>query len=256
MKNAFYRMAVLGAIAVCPLLCFAQKNISLGVKGGIDIPNLTAGGDAGSNPVSKGWSSRLGPYFGVVGVYNITHKFGIQVELNYSSQGGKKNGKQAIPTADFTSNPPPGTPDYIYANFNSQTKLNYIELPVMAKLNLPLGLGGKWHFFVQAGPYFGYLVAAKDVIKGTSNVYADEAETMPLTPQPVTIDETQDVKDDIKKFNVGIQGGAGVSVKAPLGRILLTVGGNYGFIPIQKDKANGQNNTGAANITLGYLFTL
>jgi len=253
MKKTIYRVVVVIVAAMVTQVSFGQKNFSLGVKGGIDIPDLTAGKGAGSNPVSEGWSSRLGPYFGAVGIYNITHKFGIQVELNYSSQGGKKDGKQAIPTADFTSNPPEGTPQYVYANLNSETKLNYIELPIMARLALPIGAG--FHFFVHAGPYFGYLVSAKTVVKGASAIYADEAETMQLAPQ-FSIDQTQDVKDDIKKFNMGVQGGIGLLAKAPLGSIMLTVGGNYGFIPIQKDKANGQNNTGAANVTLGYLFTL
>lgn len=253
MKSILTRVAAVVAAIFILQVAFGQQGFMLGVKAGIDIPNLRAGKDAGSNPVSKGWSSRLGPYFGAVGLYNITQKFGIQVELNYSSQGGKKNGRQAIPTSDFTANPPEGTPQYVYANLNSETRLNYIELPIMARFSLPIG--GSCHFFVQGGPYFGYLLAAKTQVKGTSAIYADEAETQTLAPQ-FTVDQTQDVKDDIKKFNMGIQGGIGLSARAPLGSVVLTVGGNYGFISIQKDKANGQNNTGAANVTAGYLFTL
>jgi len=255
MKSKFFKIAVSACFFIVSAhICFGQKAFLLGVKGGIDIPNLSAGSGAGSNPVSQGWSSRLGPYFGIVVMHNLSHHFSLQAELNYSSQGGKKNGKQAIPTSDFTTNPPPGTPQYIYANINSETKLNYIELPILARVDLPLG--SKLKFFINAGPYFGYLVAAKDVVTGTSNVYADEAETMPLLPQAIPLNTSQDVKSDIKKFNMGIQGGIGLAVNAPLGSIMIAIGGNYGFIPIQKDKANGQNNTGAANFTLGYLFKL
>ncbi|HWB24071.1 MAG TPA: porin family protein [Chitinophagaceae bacterium] len=255
MKSSLRRYCLILALLVTATInSYSQKDLLLGVKAGIDIPNLTAGNGSGSNPVSKGWSSRLGPYFGAVCIYKLTGKFALQAELNYSSQGGKKNGKQAIPTSDFTPNPPTGTPEYLYANLNSVSRLNYLELPVMARLSFPLGKG--WHFFVTGGPYFGYLVAAKDIVKGTSNVYADENEQMPLTPQAITFDNSQDVKSDIKKFNVGIQGGIGISTRAPAGSIMLNIGGNYGFIPIQKDKANGQNNTGAANITVGYLFKL
>lgn len=230
----------------------AQKNIALGVKGGIGIPNLTAGDN--SNPLSSGWSSRLGPYFGAVASFKVKSIFSIQVELNYSSQGGKKNGPQAIPTSYFTSNPPAGTPTYVYATLNNETRLNYIELPVLAKITLPLG--GGLHFMVDAGPYAGFLVAAKNIVSGNTMIYADAAETVPLTTQPFTFNLTQDVKSDIKTFNLGVQAGIGLEQKLPLGYLTLTVGGNYGFIPIQKNKTNGQNNTGAATLTLGYLVAL
>lgn len=252
MKSRMFRIACAIYIVIITQTCFAQGNFSLGAKAGIDIPNLSAG-NSGSNPVSHGWSSRLGPYFGVVGEHRFNNKWALQLELNYSSQGGKKNGRQAIPVSYFTSSPPAGTPEYVYANFKSETKLNYIELPVMAKITLPIS--SNWHFFAQAGPYVGFLIAAKTTVKGNSPIYADEEETTILFPA-ITINQSQDVKSDIKKFNAGLQGGAGIAVKAPLGSLMLTVGGNYGFIPIQKDKANGKNITGAANITIGYLFSL
>lgn len=252
MKNLLLRMVFICAIVLPALnLCKAQKSFLAGVKAGIDIPNLSAG--TSTNPVANGWSSRLGPYFGLTGEYKFNNRWGVQAELNYSSQGGKKNGQQAIPVSYFTSTPPAGIPKYVYANFNSETKLNYIELPIMARFTLPLG--SSWQFFAQAGPYAGYLVAAKTSVKGSSPIYSDEAETQVLFPT-VTINQTQDVKSDIKKFNAGIQGGAGVTYKAGRGFIVLTLGGNYGLIPIQKDKANGSNVTGAANATLGYIFAL
>jgi len=232
---------------------FAQGRFSVGVKGGIDIPNLAPNDDSYS-PVSKGWSSRLGPYFGVVGVYKISEKFGLQAELNYSSQGGKKNGQQAMPVAYFTSNPPPGVKDYVYTNFNIDVRVNYIELPLMARFSQPLG--GRWQLIATAGPYVGYVMAAKLSIKGTSNIYGDEAETTPLLPQAITANGDQDIKDQVRKFNAGAQGNIGVAVKMPVGNILLTVGGNYGFIPLQKDNSLGKNNIGAANLTVGYLFNL
>ena len=37
---------------------------------------------------------------------------------------------------------------------------------------------------------------------------------------------------------------------------MTTAGGNYGLVKIQKDKSNGENNTGAATVTLGYIIQL
>ena len=36
----------------------------------------------------------------------------------------------------------------------------------------------------------------------------------------------------------------------------LNAGGNYGLTHIQKDEVNGKNNTGAATITIGFLYNL
>src|SRR3954468_1663947 len=112
----------------------AQSNLYLGVKGGISIPDLK-GSD--NNPVSKGWSTRLGPYAGIVGELKLSDKISIQGELNYSSQGGKKNGEKAISSAQLAKSfglpLPPNSPSYVYINCKSEAKLNYIELPVLLK---------------------------------------------------------------------------------------------------------------------------
>src|SRR6476620_6927018 len=82
---------------------FAQSNLSFGVNGGISLPNLK-GSD--NNPVSKGWSTRLGPYAGLIAELPLSNKLSLQGELNYSSQGGKKNGTLAIPTSQFDTTVP------------------------------------------------------------------------------------------------------------------------------------------------------
>jgi len=252
MKNTLLRLGLLAAVTLITMQSpFAQSNFMLGAKGGIDIPNLKGSTD---NPVSNGWGTRLGPYFGIVSCYKLDEKWGLQAELNYSSQGAKKNGNQALPTTALVSNPPPGSPEYVWADMNNETKLNYIELPILAKLKLPLGQS--LYFMADGGPYFGYLVGARQKSKGNTNFYADEAHTQALLTGPIGFDENIDIKDEIKKFNMGIQLGVGLAVNAPGGEIMLTLGGNLGFIPVQKDKNNGQNLTGAINATVGYLFRL
>ncbi len=167
----------------------------------------------------------------------------------------KKNGTLAIPTNLFGDNLPPGTPQYVYVNGKSEVKLNYIELPVLLKINF--SLNEMLSFFVDAGTYAGYLINAKNVTSGSSNIYYDENLTQPLLPEPVSLDENMDIKEDLKNFNFGIQGGFGLSLNlSDRSRLILTGGGDYGLIPIQKDKANGSNNTGAATVTLSYMISL
>lgn len=230
----------------------AQSPIYLGVKGGISIPNLSAGG---GNPVSSGYSSIEGPYFGIFGDFGITRHFAIQAELNYSAQGGKKNGQQAIPSADYAPPGTPGLPEYFYANYDSKARLNYLELPVLAKFTFPIG--GAWKFLVDAGPYVGYLMKGKNVTTGSSDVYEDEGETTPVTPGPVSFDSTESITSQIHRFNFGIQGGIGLEYFLKhCGYLYLQVGGNYGFMNIQKGTENGKNQTGAATAAIGYAFSL
>ncbi len=249
MKKLSNLLWAISAVLISTIAANAQ--MYAGLKGGISIPNLTAGG---GNPVSSGWSSRLGPYFGAVGEYQLSTLFSIQAELNYSSQGGKKDGKQAIATSDFfNGQAPPGTPKYVYANYTSVVRLNYIELPVMLHFNFDLG--NTMVFFIGGGPYAGYLLNAKNINSGSSPVYEDKDETVQLAPTQ-SFDSTQDITADIKRFNFGIQGGLGLAFKLGDNKLVLTGGGNYGFVNIQKNTDNGQNKTGAATVTLSYLFQL
>lgn len=227
----------------------AQSSFYLGIKGGLDIPKLQAGGNS---PVSKGYSSILGPYFGVFADYSINKSWSIQPELNFSVQGGQKSGMQAIPGNQFDPQIPAGT--YFYANFKSKANLNYLELPILAKYKI--SLGKEWKFIVDLGPYVGYLMNAKNITSGTSPVYMDSQETQPLVPSH-DFDSTSSITTDIHRFNWGVQGGVGLQYYTRhTGYFYLNVGGNYGFMNIQKYAEDGKNNTGAATVALGYALRL
>jgi hypothetical protein len=250
MKMRYYKAAIAVFAAFFIGFQARSQDIYLGVKGGIGIPNLKAG--SGASEISKGYSSRLGPYFGVFGDFHLTRVFSLQPEINYSSQGGKKDGRQAIPAQEFNPQAPANT--FVYANYKSNAKLNYIEVPVLAKFTFPLG--EKWNFIVDAGPYVGFLASAKNVTSGSSYVYADRDEQQALTPQPVPFDSTDDIKDQIHTANVGIQGGVGLSLKLNESYLFVHAGGNYGFMNIQKNPINGKNHTGAATVVVGYALRL
>jgi hypothetical protein len=253
MKTDLKFLFVVGSMLLFSTVSFSQ--FSLGVKGGLSIPNLSSGTN---DPVSSGYSSREAPYFGVVAEKKLSHLITLHAELNYSSQGGKKDGVQAIPGSNFAEyfqavQEP--TPDYLYATYNSVAKLNYLELPVIADFNFPLGK--TFSFFVGAGPYAGYLLNAKQVTSGSSLLYLDAAEMEPLPfPEPTNFDTTVSITSQIHKFNVGIQGGLGLSLNMKTSKFVLTAGGNYGFLNIQKNSEDGKNNTGAATVTLSYLIKL
>src|SRR5580698_658728 len=103
----------------------------LGLKGGLSIPDLSGGG---GNPLSENYTSRLALNFGVLSDFKVHNHFSIQVELNYAGQGGKRDGMQPITNLppSLASQVPPGS--YLYADFNNKAVLDYLELPVLAKV--------------------------------------------------------------------------------------------------------------------------
>lgn len=92
---------------------------------------------------------------------DISSLFSIQSMVAYFSQGGKKNGMQAFTTPDEIAAGYQAqgatAPPYLYANYNSTAKLNYLMVPILAKFgwnfkNSPLRI------YVDTGPFVGFLL--------------------------------------------------------------------------------------------------
>ncbi|MDH4271294.1 MAG: PorT family protein, partial [Candidatus Aminicenantes bacterium] len=116
--------------------------IQVGAHGGLSIPNIRDG----DNEFSRGYTSRKGPFIGLFAEFRFHSNFFLRAEVNYASQGGKWDGRQPV-IIDL-----PGLiipPDVIlYADFNNETILDYLEVPVLAGLTW----GEKPRFFINAGP--------------------------------------------------------------------------------------------------------
>ena len=240
------------------LKCTAQEPQNLiGIKGGIAIPNLTARG-AGDNPLNTGYSSRLGPDVAIFWERAITSNFSILSSLEYSSQGGKKEGFQPFPfPPEYSGFFPPGqVPTYLYADFKNDIQLDYIMLNVLAKFNWHLGEASPFMLYAEAGLFGAYLVSAKDVASGTGIVYLDEQKLKPLITNPIAFDTKIDLKSEVHKGNFGIAGNVGFAYNFSKSRIFIEAGGNYGLLNIQKDPANGKNQIGAVIGRVGYAYSL
>ena len=247
-------------ISCCILLVLAVseaggQSFTVGVKGGISIPNLTSGG--ASNPLNSGYESGLGPDAALFGEYHVSNLFSVEMSLEYSTQGGNKNGKQALPVPSWVASQfPPGTaPQYLWANFDASAQFNYLLIPVLGKFGFDIGTSGAWRFYADAGPFVGFLLSAKTITKGTSNVYADEAQTQPLLFAPASFDTTADIKSEINNTNYGVAANIGITYRFGSNQLFLEGGGNYGFKVLQKNKEDGQNHAGAVVVRIGYAFT-
>jgi hypothetical protein len=232
----------------------AAQQTAFGIRGGISIPNLTSAG-SDQNPLNTGYSSRLGPEFGVFAEFKISELFSLQPMIEYSSQGGKKNGLQAFPIPDIlAASFPPGTaPPYLYANFNSEAKFNYLMIPILAKFGHSFH-HSPWRIYADVGPFVSFLLSAKQVTSGQTEIYTDPEGTQALPLGSQSFDATNDIKDQLNSTNFGVEGNIGLNYAFGLNNLFIEIGGNYGFVNIQKGTANGKNNVGAATIVLGYSY--
>jgi hypothetical protein len=265
------RIWLITALFIAGLLTVNGQSNKLyaGFKAGFGVPNLTTG--AKSTPLNEDYSSRLGFYSGIVTEIQTRKHFGLHAEVNYSSQGGKRDGIQALPLPsemkqlwDMLPYLGISTDGYMYANINSDAILNYLEIPIMAKLFFDLGPRLKFYF--NAGPYMGVMLNAKNLTNGISRVYADKDGFIPIDmilqlaeQSPIgelDFSSNENIINDVHRLNFGGQGAIGIGLMMRSGKLFIEGGGNYGIVPIQKDAANGTNKTGAGTITLGYMFQL
>ncbi|HSQ43827.1 MAG TPA: porin family protein [Ginsengibacter sp.] len=230
----------------------ANAQIHIGAKGGISIPDLK-----GNSVQSKGYTSREDAYLGLIANFQLSRFFSLQPEINYSPQGGQRNGMQPIP-ADAMSGImlPPGV--NVYANFRNSTILNYLEVPLLLKLTL----GHNLKYYLCFGPHIAFLTEAKTKTSGSSLLYLDAAGTMPLTQNgselpPVSFNSTTNIKESIKKVNMGVQGGWGLEYPVGMGSIFIEGRAIIGLTNIQTHPENdGKNQTGSLVIALGYLIKI
>jgi len=254
MKKVFLLVATSLALLLVPgRKGFGQGRFNFGVKAGLSVPNLTSGS---SSPVSSGYGSRLDADAAIQAGLNLTNRFSIEAQLEYSSQGGKKNGTQAflVPAEMVQLFPEGQVPDYLYATYMSEARMNYLVLPVLAKYRLDLK--ERFGAYIAAGPFVSYLLSARNITKGSSLIYLNKEETQPVTPQPQSFDSKDNIRDELHHFNTGVSGHVGIDYKLSNGSIFIEAGGNYGLINIQKNQVDGKNKTGAFVLNLGYQFRL
>ncbi|KAA6349229.1 hypothetical protein EZS27_003340 [termite gut metagenome] len=270
-------------------LCGYSQIVNVGVRGGLSIPNVVGGGD---NPLSKGYSSRFAGTGGVFAELGMNDLLSLRLGVEYSGQGGNRNGVQAMSSNQLMSSivNTPGIPDealgqigqfvpeVFYADVKNTTKFDYLMIPLSLQVGKDLGGSWKsWRVYVGAGPFVSFLLSAEQVSKGQSKLYTDATKSKTLwdnipseiqpfiagsAPQLVnalggeSVFGTADIKEDLRKVNMGVQGDLGLSYQCNRNRFFLEVGGNYGFIRLQKETSNGSNHIGSATITLGYAYRL
>jgi hypothetical protein len=270
------------SLLLASLCCYSQ--VSIGLRGGLSVPNIVAGGD---NPLSKGYTSRLAGAGGLFAEYDLNQTFALRLGLEYSGQGGKRDGVQAMRAdalvSSFAGNLPAqlspvldAIPGIIYADVKNTAKFDYLMVPL--SLQAGKDLNRSLRLYVGAGPFVSFLLSASQETQGNVKIYvdADQKKTLwdviPAAFQPVVAAAVPelayvmqngvdfggktDIKNELNTVNAGIQGNVGLSYRCDRHKVFLEVGGNYGFVELQKDKANGSNRTGSGTFMLGYSIAL
>ncbi|WP_228530398.1 porin family protein [Tamlana sp. I1] len=190
-------MKNLGKISIAMLLIFgvtatsnAQINDTskpqIGVKGGLNFSNLHDNDVDDDNMLT---SFNAGLYTN----FPITNILSIQPELLYSRKGSESVYDNAIAT---------GTAKF---------KLNYLELPVLLKINVADNIN------IHAGPYFAYLLNAKVTNETDSGDFDFE--------------ENYD-NDDFNKFDTGLSIGLGFDLDS----VGFGLRYNYGLSTVGKER--------------------
>jgi hypothetical protein len=166
-----------------------------------------------------------------------------------------------------------------YADVKNTAKFDYLMIPVSLQAGRNLS-ETPWRIYANAGPFISFLMSGKQVSKGSSKFYLDGTKTATIwdaigmaglqdvisdTPGLEELERvlkdgtelgTSEITQELRPINVGIQGNLGLSYKYRQSRIFVEVGGNYGFVRIQKNKDNGSNRLGSAVVMLGCATTL
>lgn len=121
MKKTFLLVAI--AIIGFGASSNAQEYWNFGVKGGVNFTNMTSDGFEDNN-------SRTGFHLGVLAEIPVSDRFSVQPEVLYSTQGTEDE----------------------FGGFKDEYKLDYIQIPVIAKIYLVDALA------LEVGPSFNFLV--------------------------------------------------------------------------------------------------
>ncbi len=177
------------------------QEIKFGIKGGLNLASLS-----GDTPDISG---RTSFHAGAVLEVKFNDKFALQPELLYSAQGASAE-TQGI------------------ADIETELRLNYINLPVLAKYYLVKGLS------IEAGPQLGILIDAgtQDTINGV-------------------LQGEEDAKDQFKSIDFSFDFGVGYNFTE---HFFAQARYNVGLSDIYDIDNNFEDTNGVFQLSVGYLF--
>jgi len=244
--------------------------VKISAKAGYSLGQLSS---SSNNIYTKDYESIEGIDWGFAFEFPLTKTLSIQPEINITHRGGKRLGLQPVVSDELVNKLNMFLPFYglptitnenpLYATYESESDLSYLETPVLVKF----GWGNNFRIYGEIGPYIGILLKAKQHTNGTSKFYYNAEGTNPvsvpgedglppfteLPEQSLTADT--DIKDDLNTVNFGAIVGFGVIKKInKKSEVFLDARVSYSFNAIQINTDYGKSNVGGVIFSLGYTY--
>ena len=207
------KKVLLTAAAVMTFGLMQAQEVKFGAKVGLNISNVSGDIEESKN--------KVGFQIGGFAEIKVTDKFSIQPEMLYSTQGTKAD--QTYTDADGSF------------NIDLTQKLNYLNIPVMAKYYVDK------KFYVEAGPQIGFLLSAEQKAEA-SGVYFG---------QPVNETETVDNKSSLNSTDFGVNIGLGYNFSDQVGANLRYTSG---LSDVDKDAKDSEIYNSNIGISISYNF--
>lgn len=207
------KYTILALLVIMMTFGLVHAQSVFGIKGGMNISRIT-----GSDAVSSS-DSHLGAHLGLLMKYNVMEALVFQPELLYTQKG--YNYKYSMNDI----------------NYNISNSFDYIEIPLLMKLNVAVGDIRVQPFL---GPSVSYLISAKSKEK--------------LSNDDTSITHDNDVADQLNKLAFGFAVGAEFVFQR---RFIFGGRYNFGLSNIYKDDLAQQGpdvQNGVFMLNLGYLF--
>ncbi|MCX2738531.1 porin family protein [Pontibacter anaerobius] len=215
-------LIVLGAMfALGSTVSFAQSNnLSIGIEGGVNHSSLR-GNDHDSQLVRD---PGIGFTAGVSFTYGITDALSLHSGLLYE----RKSTRFKLHYVDPTGTTPSTT--------KAHSNFDYLVLPVLARVTY----GNKAKFYINAGPYLGYLIQQVDKAKAVSSTTFSNIE-------------------HYNRLDLGLTAGLGAGMPINNNSMLtLELRQNLGLYNISKasESVNSDMKTRSTNLLLGIAYTI
>jgi hypothetical protein len=195
----------------------------IGGHAGINIANqrITTGSDSVKAP---GTRDITGLNLGATVGYSFSEMFAVQAELKFLQKG-----------FDLSE-------EIMGIKFSSQTTMNYLEIPVLAKVSF----GESFKFFLNAGPSLGIALTGKSV-----------TEVMGQKEEQDLFEKNAEGKTAVSRMDFSLAVGGGIGIQAGPGTVGLEVRYLMGMSNLltEPDGSESLKNEGFG-ITLGYTFPI
>lgn len=202
---------LLAFMAIATVTLTTAQEVRLGIKGGVNFATFS-GDNLGDV------KSLTGYHLGGLVEIPLTEQFSLQPEVLYTAQGSKYHEK--------------GKELGVNYSYDIEQKLDYIQVPVMAKYYVIEGLS------IEAGPQISFLTSSKIDYEGTLG--------------GVSVSGKEDL-ENVSDIDFSI--GAGASYRLPMG-LFFTARYNFGLSNVN-DSSNSENqkiHNRVAQVSVGYSF--